>query len=320
MTKIPLVSPQRCEEEEELYPQATEPYKGKIWLSDDPRPEDVQGVAIQLDGRVNSTLDWSKQLVQAAEMKAQGLKILWKLDLGLFEGLENPLNDEGQILSLRLSLQHFRETVWDKFQEQTIALQIYEGDVTFSCLTDSQTEQSFPFNEWVVARKAENLTPEIAQAYHRRDLAAEYLSLLTIALPDDLRLLMSLKVPSELPYSVVVGLLNPDRFEKIEWTLDGLLPLHATWQQKDSLLIPNNTGTSPVGFCIPFPEWMPDRKERLDDLLHTYPELRLIPEGAITSQWEMLDQLYVMEKFVTPFGRRQLQGFIAAGGVKIPLL
>lgn len=319
MTKLPLVTPQKCAEEDDGDEWFDiEPFTGKIWLANTPKPDDVQGVMVTLNGREDADLDWSAQLTHAGELVRNGCKILWNIDLGLFQNVKKPLTDERQLAILKLSLQHFRETVWENFQSETIGLVIYNGDVMFSCLSGQIVEETLPFQEWLREHQAGGIEPSIASAYYRRDVAAEYMTYLIAALPEELRIFLHLSTPSHLPLSVVVGLLNPDRFDKIEWILDSEHPLHAAWQRKGELLIPQQN-KSPTGFCIPYPEWMPESCGILDEMLSSHRELRLIPEGSITSRWDCLDRLYVIEELLTPFGKRQLQGFIAAGGTVLSI-
>lgn len=314
MTKFEIVHSDHChnEEEEELMDLPVERFSGPIVM--DGASEGGVGIRISLDGRVDAPLEWSSAIEQAEHSIAKGNKILWDLDLGLFTQLRKPLSDEGQLLALRLSLQHFRELIWDRFKQETIGLLLYKGDCTFEDLSKEQIEEASPFHEWTQTHSAENLNSSVAHAYHRRDIAAGYLSLLIASLPEDLRVFVCLSVPSGTAPSIVLGLLNPDRFEKIEWMLEGGLPLHSSWHKKGELLLPNDTTGAPQGFCIPFPHWMPDRPSELDQLLLSGETLRFIPEGAITAGWDQLDRLHVLESFLTPFGKRQIQGFVAAGG------
>lgn len=320
MTKFEIVQSNHChnEEEEELIDLPPEPFKGKIRLEGcslkDNALESGMGITLSLDGRIDASLDWSSQIQEAEQSISKGYKILWDLDLGLFSHLLKPLGDEGQLLALRLSLQHFRELIWDRFKHETIGLLLYKGNYSFDDLTEDQLEKDSPFQEWVKIHSVENKEPKTAHAYHRRDVAAGYFSLLLASLPEELRVFHLLKVPEGTFPSLVLGLLNPDRFEKIEWILESDVPLHSTWHKRGELLVPNETGNAPHGFCIPFPHWMPDQPSQLDTLLQKEGSLRFVPEGAITAGWDQLDQLYVLDPFLTPFGKRQLQGFMAAGG------
>ncbi len=58
---------------------------------------------------------------------------------------------------------------------------------------------------------------------------------------------------------------------------------------------------------------MPDAESELDVLLETS-SLKMVGESKLSIAWDGLDCIYVIEDLLTPFGRRQLQGFIAAGG------
>ncbi|MEX1013058.1 MAG: hypothetical protein WDZ27_05140 [Waddliaceae bacterium] len=66
---------------------------------------------ITLCGKLNSTLDWKQPLQTADRLLDKGKEIFWDLDLGLFDDLPLPLDNEMQYRSLSLSLSQFNEAV-----------------------------------------------------------------------------------------------------------------------------------------------------------------------------------------------------------------
>ncbi len=134
MSKIQIANEDSCKEQEEndFYEEII-PFYGKI--CDTPLsnaveiPGDVEAISIELDGRIESTLDWSSEIELAEKAILKGLKILWKLNLGLFASLPHPLTHEGQLQSLRLSLQHFYDLIWERFKRDTVGVQIYHGEL-----------------------------------------------------------------------------------------------------------------------------------------------------------------------------------------------
>ncbi len=306
MSKFQLVS---GEDIDDHSTPEKEPYSGVIHLD----TSDEEGVCIELDGRVGSDLDWNSQIEQATLLASRGANILWKLNLGLFADLPHPLSNESQLLTLRLSVDHFCQTIWARFKTSTIGVVLYEGDVTFSDLTEVH------FEEWKFEHNAQHLNPEVAHAYYRRDVAAEYLVHFVGFMPESLRIFLMLSVPDTLPLSVAIALLNPDRFDRIQWILEGRHILNASLARQGNKLVPISLKHHSAGFCVPFPEWMPDQPNSVDALIEKHPNIRLVAEGAIISNWELLDEIYVLENFLTPFGKRQLLGFNAAGGLIIYL-
>lgn len=289
-------------------------YAGGISLSDHPS-DDAKGVCLRINGQIHADLDWSVSIAQAEKLVNQGHQILWKLDLGLFDRLSMPLKDDAQMQSLKLSLQHFREAIWERFKAHTIGVQIFEDSVLFNHFQEAQLEEATPFDEWKAALNPESKNALITQAYYRRDIAAEYMTVLTASIPEGLRIFIEMDVPEEIPLSIALALLNPDRFEKIEWILKSRHPLHGSWQYHDDKLVPININQQSVGLCIPCQQWMPEQVNAVDALLRENGAVRIIAESSITSNWDQLDLLHVIEEEVTPFGRRQLQGFQAAGGI-----
>jgi len=82
---------------------------------------------ICLNGEASSSLDWSGAIEEAKGAQ----KIFWEIDLGLFDRLAQPLADRTQLLSLRLALEHFRESLWTPFQEKSVGVCIYRGALPF---------------------------------------------------------------------------------------------------------------------------------------------------------------------------------------------
>lgn len=54
-------------------------------------------------------------------------QIDWELNLGLFNHLPKPLDDEIQYRSLRLALQHFIDKIWSSFSDKTNSVCVYKG-------------------------------------------------------------------------------------------------------------------------------------------------------------------------------------------------
>lgn len=81
---------------------------------------------IYLDAKVESDLDWRIAMKTAESLD----QIVWHLDLGFFDKLRKPIDDEAQYRSLRLALDHFVQKVWPLFAEKTAEVMIYKGPLT----------------------------------------------------------------------------------------------------------------------------------------------------------------------------------------------
>ncbi len=67
------------------------------------------------------------------------------------------------------------------------------------------------------------------------------------------------------------------------------------------------------GILLPSDDYCtPEVLEKIEKLLEA--PCRIIPEKRLNEMWDGLDQLYIIEEAVSPVGRRQVMGFVAAGG------
>lgn len=98
----------------------------------EPVPAGFDAVRIVIDGKVKADLSWKKEREAAAAYIQQGLRIFWEIDLGLLGSLHHPLSNRTQFLSLSLSLEHFRDTLWKEFHQQSLGLGLYRGPLDYS--------------------------------------------------------------------------------------------------------------------------------------------------------------------------------------------
>jgi hypothetical protein len=231
---------------------------------------------IRLDGRLRSSLDWNHQI-----QEANGKRVEWFCDLGLFDHLSQPLSNNMQFQSFKLSLEHFVEKIWEKFGAK--GLYLYDGPLVFpSHLLESPIDD---------ARE---------RALKARDIGADYLNLLTAFLPDDLPLYLRVETTQVSDPFLKQLLLASDPYERIELVqAPEVFSKHA-----------------PTALCVP--ESLNRSLEILEEGFKKMEGLgkpwRPIPEGRLTLEWEGLDELYVLAGTQSPEGKRRVQGFQAAGG------
>lgn len=82
---------------------------------------------IRLDASAASTLDWSLERKEALKLIASGKKVLWHLDLGLFDRLKMPLSNPSQFKTLGLAVDYFRDTIWKEFHAFSSGVCLYQG-------------------------------------------------------------------------------------------------------------------------------------------------------------------------------------------------
>ena len=257
-------------------------------------PKGFNGVMISLDGQMLSELDWHGVREVAQSYIKKGLKILWDFDFGLFDRLPLSLGNETQFLSLGLAIDHFLSTLWKPFEEETLGVNMYQGGIDFSGDFDACTD---------------------------------YLELLRNRFPEEIPVLVCVDASGVQSASDLAQLLNKERFERVHLAVrGGSLPIQEfAWGK----------GCGQRGFiarelCEVYAResartgvLLPPLSEvtSYQSLEGVFRELRfpyrLIPEGSLTTEWDDLDYLVVNSQEVTPSGRRQLQGFCAAGGTII---
>lgn len=274
---------------------------------------------ISLDGTLHSSLDWSEQrkAVENAE------RVLWHLDLGLFSRLPQSLSSLSQYHSLKLSLEHFCNTLWKDFQEKTVGICFYKGSADFSRDFPWDDEQEKNLRVWLergfgdVGVLFEELGVEVKSfqemTHHKllshpilslycRDVAGEYLDLLAGYLPENLEPYICLDTEGiEDPLQIAL-LTTKERYPHLKMIIDGKEEMEAS-----------------VGICLPAMDMIrpcvykdfPEIIKKLNDEGISY---RLIPEALLTSEWHGLDILYVSPETISPQGKRKLLGFQATGG------
>lgn len=252
----------------------------------EPVPKHFDAVTIPLDGRVTADLNWHPAIKAAEAYVSQGLKLFWKLDLGLFHDLPAVLEDQTQFLSLTLALKHFRDTVWPQFSAHTIGLSLYQGSIDF---TGALHEKNIKF---------------------ARDKAIEYFDLLARQLPADLQTTLLLDASSIKDPLLLIQLLSKDGFEHLHrGMLATILPSFVFGRGTATLSRTYMESKSPkisLGVCET------GLTKEIYDTLEQIP-FRLISEEHLITEWDGLDYLLICST-LNPSLKRKLLGFIAAGG------
>lgn len=291
-------------------------------------PEGYEAVTIRLDGSSSSDLDWAPSLA-----KAEGKKVLWELNLGLFDSLRHPLGSEMQLKTLGLALNHFFESVWN---ESHLGVILYRGSADFSRAFPWDAEQEENFLSWLKDFEGGVDTP-LARKLFCRDACTEYLNLLQGFLPDE--------VPTYLLYDCSgleeIGeaalLLDPERTARFLRILKEAPLGHreGIWETAKAPLIDHalylGTGAplqekEPAAYGVFLPtmhEYFTQDLAPLEKGIQWLREkglpYRLLTEEQLISDWDGLDYLLVAPALVNPMAFRKLRGFVAAGGTVVSL-
>lgn len=319
----------------------------------EPVPKGFDAVKIAIDGRVAADLAWNQARSVAEAYISQGFKIFWEIDLGLFKALRHPLDHKSQFLSLSLSLQHFRDTLWKDFRKDSIGLCLYRGNADFSSGYMWNEVQHNNLTAWLkdlfkdiyTFQSETGLTAESFEglAWDRiakndkgldllrlfcRDAAGEYLCLLAATLPDTIPCFALLDASSIQSPSLVAQLVTKERYPNICLGVKGFEGLVGDFGWECSGLklggiyqhVPKEISSLPnIGICFPpMSVCLSSKFEKLEvamkSLLAKQTPFRIIPETLLTTEWDGLDYLVVDRTVVSVQGKRKLQGFIAAGG------
>lgn len=306
-------------------------------------PEGFDAVTIDLNGHLQSDLDWKKAHAQAKQAVEKGYLLMWNMQMGLFSDLIHPLTNQTQFLSLTLALEHFRDSLWKEFRFQTLGVSLFRGSIDFnrSFLWDEHQDKNL--RSWLQEINASNFASldfsELLRnqegkqlvSLYCRDVAIEYIALLATRLPDTLPAYIYLDA-SVLPTPLSkIQMLNPERFERLSLALRGhQLPFHAIgWHHATpqgysgmrlTELPPEPTAT--VGICIPpMHFYQTQYYEGLETGIFALQKksipFKLIGESSLTSEWDGLEMLFYSPAGLSAQGKRKLQGFCAAGGIVV---
>lgn len=251
---------------------------------------------IRLDASTASSLDWSLERKSALSVIASGKKILWFLDLGLFDRLKMPLSHPSQFLTLGLAVDHFRKSIWKEFQSFSTGVCLYRGPSDFSSQLPWDDALDKAFLLWQKETQAEGLNLLFCA-----NVGAQFLKTLAEKIPDEVPIFL---IYSTMPDDILEKALmtNPERFGRIRIHSSCLF----SWKTEEELK---------TGICMPpLDVVLPSQLEPFRRVIQEFPFAKLIPEERLTYCWEGLDLLLYSEKCLSKQGRRKIQGFIAAGG------
>lgn len=290
-------------------------------------PQGFDAVRIRIDGSTRSDLSWKEAAAAAMVYRDQGLKLFWEIDLGLFSFLESPLGSQTQFLSLCLSLEHFRDTLWKEFRQESIGLCLYRGSLDLSLKFPWDEEQRENLKEWWHEKADEKEHLKLFCS----DAAGEYLNMLAAHLPDNLPLFVLFDVGALDDPFMIARLLSKERYPHITigakgalwngmhllgsefgWE-DARLPKGVISRQTVSVCDPHQIS---LGICLPAEKQCQTGalRETMETLVKEKTPFRVIPAGRLLTEWDGLDHLIVETSTVDKPLFRMLQGFAAAGG------
>lgn len=273
-------------------------------------PSTYNTVLITLNGRLSSDLSWKEHSVLARKYVSQGLQLFWNLELGLFNELPHIITSQSQQLSLLLSLEHFRDTLYKEFKQHTMGVCIYSGPANFHREIQWDEKLQENFLEWGHNSVGVDFDPQNVwqRMLFSRDAAADYLVHFANRMPDAMQIFIDLWLDATTTLAQDLELTHCERYDRIHLNIrDSKIPKTI------------NNDNVKVGVCLPHYSLVrPDLYSEIEDLLKVCMAnnvgFRLIPEAKLISEWEGLDIIVTSPSATTPQGSRQLKGFLAAGG------
>ncbi len=288
-------------------------------------PAGFNTVRVPLDGKAQSDLNWRESIEHAYKYRANGLKLLWDIDLGLFSRLSQPFSESSQLQTLRLGVQHFADTVWSIFSDDTLGIVVYRGPLDLSSRFPWDVGIQEAFEQWKLDVAPDDETQALARIFCR-NACSQYLgALVSAGLPGNLQPILlfdssSIKSPRE-----GLELLHRECWDRFAMIIkqSPIPELGLSWDSGQSpygffgrqQFDVANDEPAKIGLLLPgFDVVSNEVEQALDTVLQKIPRPRVIAEEFLTSQWDGLDQLIVISAAVGPMVLRKLQGFCAAGG------
>lgn len=278
-------------------------------------PVGFNAVRIILDGTLQSDLNWKPAILAAEHYLTLNLKLFWEIDFGLFDRIAFDLNNSGPFNTLKLSLEHFQQTIWNHYSSHSIGLCLYRGTADFATCV----KQNDIFEDADVT------------AYHT--LGAEYLHLLSSSVSNAVPCYVLLDAHSITSPFLLSQMFNKKFFPRIHLSVkngQGLIGElswdNTTWDQQRyplgtlSRTLPKQSDKEPalIGICLP--ELSEKANVPLFEKVFKHLEQSNIPykivsESTLNVEWDNLEKIVVQTDILTSQGTRMLNGFLAAGGL-----
>ncbi|MBM3197811.1 MAG: hypothetical protein FJZ58_00960 [Chlamydiae bacterium] len=294
--------------------------------------EDANAVLLRLDCSQGDLL-WQSAHDQAKSHVTLGKRLVWDLDFG-FAHKPIFLQDTATFFAATLLIEEFLETLWKPFQEHTLAVCLFRGDVDvakYFLWTEQQEQLYLERMQDFAILSQEEVAHDFLRKIFAVDVFSDYLHRLTSVLPDTLPAICCFDVTSMSSASASAFLLSKDRFPYVLLAVKGAwFPFgQLSWEKGLSLggwigrskppLI-EEKGVS-IAFCLPSLEnkklsWSHFHQidEILEKLSHSGRSYRIVEERYLHESWDGIDDLIVCSELLEEEGLRKVKGFLAAGG------
>lgn len=283
---------------------------------------------IRLDARMEAHLEWVAERGVAQRYVAQGNKLEWDIELGLYSCLHFPLHNETQYLSLKLALEHFCDTLWNEFEEHTKAVCLYRGDADFSPTFHWDDTQIKSLQKWMeegfvdidtlqkeVNIRVSNFSDLHPSHFLNTEEGHQLIRLFCAQVMSEYMVMLSGSLPEALTPSVELDATNvSDAIHRAQLLSKERYP-HFAFSEENLA----NVGVCMLPLTCYRPSQYKELRTAVQELQKREIPFKFVPESMLTTEWDGLDYLIVNPAVVTPLAKRMLQGFCAAGGTVVSL-
>lgn len=267
-------------------------------------PKSYNCALIHLPSHMDGDLDWESQIKRGEELLEQNKKILWHLDFEL-ENLNFPYDHKLQFESLKLAVEAFSSTIYPKFSEETLGVLLYSGEL------ETVLSSFGPTNS-------------LEQILQTVEIFVDFLRLFFPVFPDDILPFLDIST-SQFDQAFVYQLFSKERFEYFSLITEKKDLFTSSLSSDSTPLSLGYMGENytdedkilpTVGLLFPQDDLFADVHLEINSTLKKIVSIptRIIYESFLIDEIDGIDQLIVFEKGLTPSGKRQIQGFLAAGG------
>lgn len=300
-------------------------------------------VAIPVSLLPYGDLNFEEPLIKAKKAQSNGFKIIFDLDLGLFDRLKMHLESDRLFSALTLSLESFQKALLAPFASITLGVIVYKGTADFYQLLKNDYSLIESFALWVSAAyqiTSDSKTLETSD-FGRLILTQGYFEM-------GIRFIEQIREPlnQQLPVFVLLDfqditdsktkafLLNRERLGKvlfavknadqyysgIQWDGRFQSPFAFFGTKGPQIVAPSQ---KKYGILLPAIEKknLMDYKEigeTIDFFIKEGLAFRMIPESYFVSEWDEVDLLFV-PKELSQEGLRMVKGYLASQGELIAL-
>lgn len=270
-------------------------------------PVEYNVFQIRLDATLESSLSWENEIAIAKQVVLQGGLLFWELDFGLAAPTFS-LDSKLPFQAFLIAIKEFNDLIWKEFAAHTYGVVMFRGEVNYNAVFPWNQKQREYFEEW------ESNVPFKEKLYAISALT-EYLHALSAKLPEELQIFALFDAAQIESGAELAILLSEKRFSHIHLGVKNSSVHIGALRWAEGYR--GDPDLCQIGICVP-EESLCSQKilGHLDQLFeeHRGVNFRIVPELMIIEKWEGLDEMIYLEDFITVQGKRQLDGFIAAGG------